>query len=94
MEQNIVSMREIQRNYKKLLEEARKKRAPVFLGAHKTPQAVLIDIDEYRKLKEKSIRAARTRNWKEIEAVLDRIAAQGRQGISLAKFVQHDRQTH
>jgi len=94
MEQNIISMREIQRNYKRVLEKAKTQKGPVFLGAHGKVQAVLLDIMEFRKLQESVDVRKKKRKWEEMERTLDRLAAKGRQGISLSEFVIRDRHAH
>ncbi|MEK7542661.1 MAG: type II toxin-antitoxin system prevent-host-death family antitoxin [Patescibacteria group bacterium] len=94
MEQNIISMREIQRNYKSVLEKAKTQKGPVFLGAHGKVQAVLMDIESFEKLEKKADIAKRKKEWEKVEAALNRIAKEGRQDISLSEYVRYDRQAH
>lgn len=94
MEQTIVSMREMQRNYKRVLEKAKAQKGPVFLGAYGKAQAVLLDIMEFRKLQESVDVRKKKRKWEEMESILDRLAAKGRQGVSLSEFVIRDRHAH
>lgn len=94
MQQSIISMREIQRNYKRILQKARGQKSPVFLGKYGKVQAVLMDIEEFERLERKSDIARKEKEWKRIEAVLNRIAKEGRQDVSLSEYVRYDRQTH
>lgn len=87
-------MREIQRNYNKILERARRERRPIFLGPHGSPKAVIMDIKDFEKLEKREQRAKRRSKWQEIERVLNHVANQGRQSISLSDFILHDRQSH
>lgn len=94
MEQSIISMREIQRNYKRVLEKAKAQKGPVFLGAHGKSQAVLMSIEDFERLERKSDIAQKEKEWKRIEAILNRIAKEGRQDVNLSEYVRYDRQTH
>ena len=94
MEQNIISMREIQRNYKRVLEKAKTQKGPVFLGAHGKKKAVLMSIEDFERLERKSDIAQKKKEWKRIEATLNRIAKEGRQDVNLSEYVRYDRQTH
>lgn len=94
MDQNVVSMREIQRNYRKIIDWVKSARKPVFLDSHGKTEAVLMDIEEFRKLQEKSEKRKRMIEWEEMERVLDDLSTKGRQGISLSKFVIRDRHAH
>ena len=94
MNQSIISMREIQRNYKRILQKAREQKSPVFLGAYGKPQAVLLDIDQFQKLQEKTEKKQRKVRWAEMKKILDHLAAKGRQDVSLSEFVIRDRHAH
>lgn len=94
MQQRIISMREMQRNYKRLLQKAREQKFPVFLGAYGKAQAVLMDIEEFRKLKESLELRKKKRKWEETERMLDRLSAKGSQDISLSEFIIRDRHAH
>lgn len=94
MDQNVVSMREIQRNYRKIIDWVKSARKPVFLDSRGKTEAVLMDIEEFRKLQEKSEKRKRMIEWEEMEKVLDDLSIKGRQGISLSEFVIRDRHAH
>jgi prevent-host-death family protein len=94
MENTVISMREIQRNYKKILQEAKKKGTPVFLGAHGKAQAVLMDIEEFERLESKGKREKEKKKWEELKRELDYLAQQGRQDVDLVEFLRKDRQSH
>lgn len=94
MQQGIISMREIQRNYKRILQKAREQKSPVFLGVYGKPQAVLMDIEEFERLRGKKKYKQSEKEWEELKKELDYLARQGKQNISLAQFVRQDRQRH
>lgn len=94
MEEKIISMREMQRNYKNILNTAKVLKKPVLLGSHGKVQAVVMDIEDYRRLEAKLRITRQKRGWKEAEAMFDRLAAGGVQNVLLADFVHHDRQAH
>lgn len=85
-------MREMQRNYRKLINQAKRTKNPVFLGARARPEAVLLDIDVYEDLDKKAM--GKKMNWEEMKRKLDWISAGGRQNVNLAKFVHADRKRH
>ena len=94
MQQTIVSMREIQRNYKRILQKAREQKSPVFLGKYGKAKAVLMSIEDFERLERKSDIARKEKEWKKTEATLKRIAKEGRQDVNLSEYVRYDRQTH
>ena len=94
MEQNIISMREIQRNYKRVLEKAKTQKGPVFLGAHGKAQAVLIDIESFERLEGERKYKNNLKGWEDLKRELDYLAKQGKQNVNLAQFIREDRQTH
>ncbi len=87
-------MREMQRNYKRIIEKATKGKRPIVLGSHGNPQVVLIGVEEFRKLQERAVQQKQKFQWKRMKGVLDRISKQGLQGVSLSEFIRHDRQSH
>lgn len=87
-------MREIQRNYRKIIDWVRSVRKPVFLGSHGKAQAVLLDIGEFQKLQEKAAAEKRKMKWQEMERALDRLSRKGRQDVSLSEFIIRDRHAH
>ena len=94
MEQNIISMREIQRNYKRVLEKAKTRKGPVFLGAHGKAQAVLMDIESFERLEKEKTYKNNIRGWEDLKREFDYLAKQGKQNVNLARFIREDRQTH
>lgn len=92
MTKNIVSLREIQRNYRKLINQVKRTKTPVYLGARSKPEAVLLDVEIFEDLDK---RANRQRlSWEEMKERLDRISAGGKQGVNVADFIHADRQRH
>lgn len=87
-------MREIQRNYKRILQKAREQKSPVFLGSYGKAQAVLMDIEEFERLRGKKKRKQSEKEWEELKKELDYLARQGKQNVNLAQFVRQDRQSH
>ena len=94
MEYKVISMREIQRNYKKILKEARKSARPVFLGAYGKPEAVLMDIKDFEKLQGDRIRTNTKKKWEDLRKELDYLTRQGEQNVDLVEFLRQDRQSH
>lgn len=92
MDKNIVSLREIQRNYRKLINEAKRIKTPIFLGARAKPEAVLLDIETFEELDKKA--NGKKLSWAEMKKRLDWISAGGKQGVNLAEFVHADRKRH
>lgn len=94
MQQTIISMREIQRNYKRILQKAKEQKSPVFLGAYGKSQAVLMDIEAFEKLQNGKKRKSSMEEWKGLKREFDDLARQGRQGVNLSQLVRKDRRTH
>lgn len=92
MNRNIVSLREIQRNYRKLINEAKRMKTPLFLGARAKPEAVLLDIDAFEDLDKKA--KGKKLSWTDMKKRLDWISAGGKQGVNLAEFIHADRNRH
>ena len=93
MNNQIVSTREIQRNYRQLIDRVKKTKQPVYLGARLKREAVLLDIGVFEDLKKKS-QGEKKVTWKEMKARLDWIKKGGRQDVNLAQFIHDDRQRH
>lgn len=91
MEKDVVLLREIQRNYRKLIDQVRKTKKPLYLGARLKPEAVLVDVDMFERLQQ---RAGQKRSWQEIKHTLEWIRKGGKKGVNLAKFVHEDRKRH
>jgi PHD/YefM family antitoxin component YafN of YafNO toxin-antitoxin module len=94
MADTVIPMREMQRNYSKLIRQARSTRRPVFLGARGKTQAVLMEIGGYERLAAQTQVGKRERSWAETSRILDSIAKSGRQNVSLSDFVVRDRKRH
>ena len=94
MEQNVISMREIQRNYKRVLEKAKTQKGPVFLGAHGKTEAVLMDIESFERLEGEKKYRNNLKRWGDLKREFDYLAKQGKQNVNLAQFIREDRQTH
>lgn len=94
MEKTVISMREIQRNYKRILREAESKKGPVFLGSHGKPQAVLMDIEAFERLQNRKKQKNNLKEWRELRREFDELAHQGEQNVNLAQLIRRDRQSH
>ena len=92
MDNKVISSREIQRNYRGLVDRVKETGQAVYLGARNQPEAVLLGVDEFEALKRKALQ--KKLGWPELKKRLDKIKASGKQGISLAKFIHEDRQRH
>jgi PHD/YefM family antitoxin component YafN of YafNO toxin-antitoxin module len=92
MNDKIVSAREIQRNYRKLVDRVKETGQAIYLGAGSKPEAVLLNVEAFESLKEKAM--GKKMDWKKIKRKLDLIAGSGKQGISLSEFIHEDRQRH
>lgn len=92
--QNTISMRQIQRNYKKIFEKVEKIKKPLLLTRHNKPKVVVLDIETFQKLKEKAKRQLRITDWKKIYQDLDQIVRKGRKNVNLAEFIIRDRESH
>lgn len=94
MDQNVVSMREIQRNYRKIIDWVKSARKPVFLDSRGKTEAVLMDIESFERLEGEKRHKTSLREWKDLKREFDYLAKQGKQNVNLAQFVREDRQTH
>ena len=90
--ENVISVREVQRNYRKLVNKAKRDKKPIFLGAHFKPEAVIMDYNFYKILEQRP--RNRNKTWQEIKKSLYWIAKGGKQKTSLSKFVYEDRKRH
>lgn len=91
MTEATISMREIQRNYKKIFERARKTKKPLFLGVRGKTEAVVLDIDVFRNFQKKLDIGLKMRKWQDIYQAIERLSGLGRQNISLSNFIHNDR---
>ena len=92
MEREIVLLREIQRNYRKLIDRVRRTKQPLYLGARMKPEAVLLDVEMFERMQQ---RATQKKSWKELERTLAWIRSQGKgEKTDLAQFIQEDRKRH
>lgn len=90
-ENKVISARDIQRNYRKLINRVKNTGAPLFLGARFQPEAVLLGLKAFNDLQGITVKK---RNWEEVEKTLDWIAEGGRGEVNLAKFIHEDRKKH
>ena len=91
MDNQIVSIRQIQRNYRQLINRAQKTGQPVFLGARLKKEAVLMDADSYEKMKYQAGRSGQ--NWGEVKETLTWIR-RGEKNQNLSEFIYADREQH
>lgn len=91
MEKNVVGSREMQRNYRKLIDEVKRTKRPLYLGARFEPEAVLLDVATFEYLRQ----GQRQKVVKgDIRRTLDELRKKGKQGVNLAQFVHEDRKRH
>ena len=88
--QEIISVRELQRNYRTIINRAKRTKKPVFLGRYHKPEVAILDMGVY----ETVYKHKPKRSWAEIKKTLDWIKAGGKQNVNLAEFVRKDRQSH
>jgi len=93
MENKVVSIREIQRNYRKLVDRVKETGQAVYLGVRQKPEAVLLGVGEFERLKQKANRGGKT--WEEVEATLEQIRSSGKKSkTNLSDFIYADRHRH
>ena len=84
----IVSAREMQRNYRTLINRVKRTKQPVFLGTRGKLEAVLIDGEDFLR---------RTDNGKPtisaaaLTSEMEKFRSKGRRDVSLVKFLRNDR---
>lgn len=88
--ENIIMSRELQRNYRKLIDEVKKTKKPLYLGARLKPEAVLVDIETFERLQ----CPKKKKSWEEIKHTLEWIRAGGEKKVNLATFIHEDRKRH
>lgn len=91
MDENVISMREVQRNYKKIFDSVKKTKKPIFLGARLKPSIVVLDIDSFKFLKN-MIKIKKNINWKQFYGDINKVTRKGRKNISLSDFIINDRE--
>lgn len=91
MEKEIVQLRELQRNYRKLIDRVNRTKKPLYLGAHSRSEAVLLDVESFERLQRQH---KEQESWDEVKKKLRRIQKSGIQGINLAEFIHADRHSH
>lgn len=91
MERNVVALRQMQRNYRKLIDEVKRTKRPLYLGARLQPEAVLLDVGTFERMQAQK---AKKMGWSETKRRLDWIANGGRQNVDLSKFIHEDRKRH
>lgn len=82
--------RELQRNYRKLIDEVKKTKRPLYLGARLKPEAVLVDIETFERLQSPK----KKKNWEEVKRTLEWIREGGEKKVNLATFIYEDRKRH
>ena len=92
--EKVVSAREIQRNYRKLVNQAKRTKQPVFLGKYNKPEAVLLGMESFEELRGYWRPRKSRRSWEEVKKSLEWIAKGGKKNTNLAKFIHDDRQSH
>ena len=93
MAQEVTSVREMQRNYRGLVNRVKRTKAPLYLGARSRPEVVLLDIETFESFKRHAV--PRITSWGEIAQRLAWIRKGGRPGaLSLSDFVHEDRAQH
>lgn len=92
MDKNIVSLREIQRNYRKLINQVKRTKIPIYLGARFKAEVVLVDVERFQELERQATRKEKT--WAELKKTLDWVKQQGRTDVNLAEFIHEDRKRH
>jgi len=91
MGKNVVGSRQMQRNYRKLIDEVKRTRQPLYLGARFTAEAVLLDVATFEYLRQKQKQRV---GAGDIRRTLDELRKSGKQGVNLAQFVHEDRKCH
>lgn len=91
MEQ-VISVREIQRNYRKLANLVKTSKKPLFLGAHFKPELVVLDYKHYKISHGQAFKPKKS--WSEIEKTLNWVAKGGKQKTNLGRAIYEDRKKH
>lgn len=91
MDENVISMREVQRNYKKIFDSVKKTKKPIFLGPRLKPSIVVLDIDSFKFFKN-MVKIKKNINWKQFYGDINKVAGKGRKNISLSDFIINDRE--
>jgi PHD/YefM family antitoxin component YafN of YafNO toxin-antitoxin module len=91
IKEKITPAREIQRNYRKLVDQVKKNKTPVYLGAFREPEAVLLDIDTFNFLRQNI--SGQKQSWQEVEKKIAWIKENSNK-ISLSDFIHEDRRSH
>ena len=94
METQVISTREIQRNYRRILESVRDRHEPVVLGTRGKAEAVILGIDEFRRMRDSLAKKVADMKWLEVKRTLEAISKMGKQDISISEYVLSDRKTH
>lgn len=84
-------MREMQRNYRKLINRVKQTRQPLYLGARLQKEAVLVDLNSFTRLVKQADRSGE--RWKEVKKTLDRISRKAK-NTDLVKILHADRRSH
>lgn len=92
MEKNIISVREIQRNYRKVIDQVKETGQPVYLTSHSQTEAVLLDTNSYEQLRNKAYRQGE--DWATVKKTLKWIRSGKGKEINLGEFIHADRKNH
>ena len=86
------TIREIQRNYKKVFEQVKRTKQPVVVLKNNKPDVAIVDI---KKLQEISAIDPRTVDWDKLWEDIKRVRAfKGKGRGNLSAFIAEDRQRH
>lgn len=86
------TVREIQRNYKKVFEQVKRTKEPVIVMKNNKPDVAIVDIKKLEATE--AVNPARAVNWDKLWKDLKRVRAfKGKGNGNLSAFIAHDRQT-
>jgi len=91
MNNQIVSIREMQRNYRRLINRVKQAKQPLYLGARSKKEAVLLDVDSFERLKIQADWGGE--RWGEVKETLNWIRKGQKRSTNLADFIYADRKT-
>jgi PHD/YefM family antitoxin component YafN of YafNO toxin-antitoxin module len=93
MNTNIISIRELQRNYRGLVNKVKETGQAVYLGARLQPEVVLLGVKTFEDLKQR-VEVKSKYSPQNLKMRFEALRKSGRQGISLSKLIYEDRQSH
>ena len=92
MQPERVTLRDIQRRYRNLVDTVKRATRHLYLGTRSKSEAVLLDVETFEELQDRATR--KKQSWGEVKKILEEIRKDGTQGVNLAEFVRKDRRTH